>query len=131
MLLAGIHLHFEQLLVAQGVVRQHAFDRALDHQLGFALQHIHKQFFAQAAGIAGEMRVGFPSRFLAGEHDFIGIDNNDKIADVGVRRKLRLVLAAQNVSDLAGEPPQHFVFGVNDVPFSRDLALAGHIRLQL
>lgn len=131
MLVAGIDFHLEQLLVAQRVVRQHAFHRALDHQLGFAFQHVDKQLFAQAAGIAGEMRVGFPSRFFAGEHDFIGIDDDDEIANVGMRRKLRLVLAAQNVCDLAGEPPQHLVFGVNDVPFSRDLARGGHIRLQL
>ena len=40
-------------------------------------------------------------QFVAGENDFVRIDNDDKISSIHVRRKLRLVLSSEYGRNLA------------------------------
>ena len=59
-------------------------------------------------------------RLVAGHAQLVGIDHDDEIAGVHVRRVNRLVLAAQTRCDLAGQTTQHLVCGINQKPVVLD-----------
>ena len=59
---------------------------------------------------------------LAGDRDLLGVDDDDEVAGVDVRRVLRLVLAAERVGDLRRETAERLAVGVDDVPVAGDLA---------
>ena len=51
----------------------------------------------------------------------LGVDDDDEVAGIDVRRVLRLVLALQDLSNLSGEPAEHEVSGVDKQPLTFDL----------
>ena len=63
-----------------------------------------------------------------GEHDLVGVDDDDVVAGVDVRREDRLVLAAEDAGDLGGETAEDHALGVDDVPLAGDLAGFGGVR---
>ena len=67
-------------------------------------------------------------QFPAGEHDFIGVDDDDMIAGVGMRSIGGLMLAAQDVRDLAGQTSEHHALGIDKIPFALDGSGLGHKR---
>ncbi len=56
-----------------------------------------------AARMAGVVVVDLLVALAAGEHHLVGIDDDDVVAAVDMRREGRLVLAAQAVGDDRGE----------------------------
>ena len=64
---------------------------------------------------------------LAAELHLLGIDDDDKIARINVRRVLRAVLAHEQHGDAAGEPADDLVGGINHVPLLFDFAGLGHV----
>jgi hypothetical protein len=72
--------------------------------------------------IVGLIWLGF---FGAGDAEFFHVDDHDVIAGVHVGGKFRLVLAAQEMSDFGGEPTEHLVGGVNQIPIVHDLLRFG------
>ena len=58
----------------------------------------------------------FAVSFLPVSADFFGVDDDDKVAGIEVRRVHGLVFAAQNVGDLHGQPAEHGAIGINHVP---------------
>ncbi len=61
--------------------------------------------------------------------DLLDVGHDDEIAGVDMRRIDRFVLAAQPQRDRAGEPPQHLVAGVDQIPFAIDVLRLGGISL--
>src|SRR5690606_21265082 len=57
------------------------------------------------------------------------IDDDDKIAAINVRGKRGLMLAAQNGSHLAGQPPEGLAFGVDHIPLPLHVLRIGHVSL--
>ena len=53
---------------------------------------------------------------VAGHRDLLGVDDDDEVAGVAVRRVLGLALAAQRVGDLGREPAEGLALGVDHVP---------------
>ncbi len=58
-----------------------------------------------AAGIAGVPVEDCRRRLVAGQHDLLGVDDDDVVAAIHVRREAGLVLAAQPHRDQRREPP--------------------------
>ena len=71
---------------------------------------------AQAARVARVPVVHLVVELLAGDRDLLGVDDDDEVAGVDVRRVLRLVLAAQRVGDARRETPEGLALGVDEVP---------------
>jgi hypothetical protein len=53
---------------------------------------------------------------VAGDADLVGVDDDDEIAGIDVRRVDGLVLAAQTECHFAGNTSEHLVGGVNHKP---------------
>ena len=62
-----------------------------------------------ASGIAGVTYIDLVGEFLPGETDFLGIDYDDIIAAVHVRRIVHLVLTAQHDSHFGGKATHDLV----------------------
>ena len=72
-------------------------------------------FAALPTGIGHVFLVGF---FLAGHADFFGVDDDDKVTGVEMRRINGLVFAAQNVGDLHGQTAKNRAVGINNMPLA-------------
>ena len=66
---------------------------------------------------------------FARQHHLIGVDDDDVIAGVNMRRKGGLVLAAQKHGDLRRQAAQHHPFRVDHIPSALDAGRLGHIRI--
>ena len=116
---AGVDLELEQLLAGQLVAGEHPLDGAADHVLGLAVEHLLEGPRADPAGVAAVPVVALALQLVAGDGDLLGVDDDDEVADVAVRRVLGLALAAQSIGDLGREPAQGLALGVDDVPVAR------------
>jgi len=123
----GIAFELLEHRVAQRPFRQHALDRLFQHPSGEALLHLAERGGADAARIAAVAVVELVLGLVAGDLDLFDVGDDDEVARIDVRRVDRLVLAAQPVGDRAGEPAQHLVAGVDDVPIPLDVLGPGGI----
>ena len=62
---------------------------------------------------------------VAGDADLVGVDDDDEIAGIDVRRVDGLVLAAQTECHFAGNTSEHLVGGVNHKPLVRHFGRLG------
>ncbi len=79
----------------------------------------------------GETRVAVGElvlQFVAADGDLVGVDDDDEVATVDIRRECRLVLAAQQIGCRDGEPAEHHVGGVDDVPRARGVTRLRRVR---
>ena len=61
------------------------------------------------------------SALPGGEDDLAGIDDDDVVTGVHVRREDRLVLATQDARHLGREAAEHEPVGIDDVPGAGDV----------
>src|ERR1700730_17688104 len=93
------------VLAAERTTREHPLHRLFDDAFGEpAFQNEFGGTFLDAARIASEVIVYLMLALAAGEDYFFGVDDDDVIAIVQMRRESRLVLAAQPQGDQRGEP---------------------------
>src|SRR5215213_2151075 len=105
MLRTRIDAEMAELLAAQWTTRQHALDSLLDDALGETpLEDRLGAALLDAADVVRVVVVDLLLHFAAGEHHLRGVDDDDVVAIVRVRRVGRLVLAAQPHGDDAGKP---------------------------
>jgi len=64
-------------------------------------------------------------QLVTGQGDLLGVDDDDEVTGVGVRREDRLVLAAQQVGGGDGETAEDDVLGVDDMPLPGDVTGLG------
>lgn len=103
-------------VATQRVLRQHAFDRGLDHALrGFSNQ-LFEVDRLDAARETGVGVVDFVGGFSTGYTNLLGIDNDDVIAGVNVRSVLSFMLATQTARDFGGQTTQGLTCSVDDKP---------------
>ena len=95
---------------------------------GLASEHLLGADDLEAARVVRVGRVGLRVPLLAGEPDLLGIDDDDELAGVDVRRVFGAVLAAQDVGDLDRQPADDLVGGVDDEPISNNCFFLGHRR---
>ncbi len=65
--------------------------------------------------------IDFLVELAAGEADLFGVDDDDMVSAVNVRREARLVLTAQYVGDDRRDAADNQAVGVDQVPFFLDL----------
>ena len=128
MLGAGIDAKIAELDAGQRTARQHPLDRLFHHPLRkLALEDGLRRPLLDAADKAGVMIVDLLVALLAGQHDLVGVDDDNVVTVVDVRRVGRLVLAAQPHGRDGGEPADHEAGGVDQNPFLLDLGGFGRI----
>src|SRR5690349_7976187 len=93
-----------ELLPAERAARQHALYRLLDHALReAALENGLGAALLNAADEVGVVVIDLLLALAAGEHHLVGIDDDDVVAVIDMRRVGGLVLAAQPHRDDGGE----------------------------
>ena len=125
---AGVDLELGGLLAAEAGVGKHPLHRLLDDLLRPGGQHVGERAGLEPTGVAGVVVVDDLLRLRAGQHDLLGVDDDDEVTGVDVRGEVRLVLAAQEHRDLRSETPEHHVRGVDDVPGALDIGGLGLVR---
>src|SRR5437867_657339 len=103
MLRAGVDLQLVDLRARELVARKHALHGPADRLGRPALQLVAKRPAPQSAGIAGVAAVELLVELVARDVDLLGIDDDDEVTGVDVRRVLGLALAAESVRDARGE----------------------------
>ena len=97
----------------------------LDDTLGMLGHGLLEALGLQAAQPAGVTPVALGLGLVATQHDLVGIDDDDKVAGVGVRGVLGLVLATQNHGSLGGKAAKGNAVSVDEHPLALDLAWLG------
>src|SRR4029079_3519308 len=105
------------LTTAERAARNHALNSLLEDALRkAAFDDLASGTLLDAAGITGVPIVNLVGVLLAGENDLVGVDDDDVVAVVNVRREGCLVLAAQTHSDDVSETTNDEPCGVDDDP---------------
>ena len=119
-----------ELRAAERPTRQHALHGLLDDALGeLALEDRAGRALLDAADEAGVVVIDLLLALAAGQHDLVGVDDDDIVAVVDVRGVGRLVLAAQAHGDDRGEAADDQAVGVDQHPFLLDVGGLGRIEL--
>ena len=121
-------LSFFEQLTAETVLGQHAPDGLLDGLARVLVEQVAVGGRAQTTGVAGVAVGHLVFALVARQRDLVGVDDDDEVAGVHVRGVRRLVLATQEGGGLDGEPSEHHVSGVDDMPLTRDVAGLGAVR---
>src|SRR6185312_4313293 len=129
MLGGGVHAELAaQHLAPERGLGQHAVDRLLDHALRVLGDHGavgHELLVAHVARVA---EVVLLISLAPGDLDLRGVDDDDIVARVHVRREHGLVLAADDPGDLGGEASEDHAVGIDDEPALLDVARRGGVR---
>ena len=70
----------------------------------------------QVADVASVLMIELVGELRAGDAHGAGVDHDDVIAEVLMRRIIRLVLALQPMRDLRGQTPEGLACGVDQIP---------------
>ncbi len=108
MIFAAEHMQLLIHATAQRAFRQHALHGELNRALRMLLQELAQRNALQVADVAGVLVVKLVGELRARNADFTGVDDDDVIAKVLMRRIIRLVLAFQSTRDFRGQAAQGF-----------------------
>src|SRR5206468_7395650 len=122
---AAVHRQLLDHGVAQRALGQHALDGLLECAAGVLGLHFLEGLLADAARVAGVAVVDLVGLFRAGDPELGGVDDDDEVAGIDVRRVNGLVLAAQSEGSFAGYPSEHLVGGVNHKPLVLHVSVLG------
>ena len=111
-----INLELFHLGGTQLVLGNHAFDGPLKNELGTTLAHFRWSFDGLATDVTGVAGIDLVPLLAPGEPGVLGIDDDDEVTGVDVRREDGLVLSAQEAGCLHGDFSDDLVLGINDVP---------------
>jgi len=134
MLLPGVNVEATQLHLAHAVRRKHAPNGALDEALRVLLFDLLCGLNLEAARETRVTVIDLLIPLLAAEFDLIGVDDDDVIAVVDVRRPGGLVLTGERAGDPDGEGSKALTGRIDDVPVVlglRGLLLVGTHRVPL
>src|SRR5687768_10397715 len=121
MLVAGVDVELLANAPAETILRKHAEHGVLEDALRTSLEHLLERHDATAARITGVATVLLLLGTLRGHHYLFGVDHDDKITTVHVRREQRLMLAAKNARDRRSEASYGLSVGVDDPPLLLDV----------
>src|SRR5437870_10566801 len=79
-------------------------------------------FRFMAANVARKTHKAFLIFLFAGQSHFIGIDHDDEITSIDMRRENRLFFSPEQLCRLHRDAAQHLVLRVNDPPLAGDFA---------
>ncbi len=119
MLCTVVNVHVADNAATETVFGEHTFHN-LDEQgvvAGFevlVLSLLHKNL----AGVACVREVNTVCHLLAGENNFVGVDDDYIVAAIHVGRIAGLVLAAENLGDFSAKASKNLVGGVDNDPLA-------------
>src|SRR5262245_29937770 len=126
---ARIDLELRDLAARKPVAREHSLHRLADDLGRAPLELLGERPRAKAARIARVAVVALLLELVAGDRDLLGVDDDDEVTGVDVRRVLRLALSPQGVRDARGKATQGLAVGIDDVPALLDLLRLGGVSL--
>src|SRR5436309_965525 len=129
MLGAGVDLELRDLLPREPVLREHPLDRDAKDFGRAPVELLAERAALQPARITGVAVVPLLVELVPRDVDLLRVHDDDEVARVGMRRELRLALAAERVGDLGRETAQGLPLGVDEIPLARDLSWLGAVRL--
>lgn len=106
-----------QHTITKGILRKHPVERRMEHLPRVLLHLILESDGSYSSGIAAEMVIHLPFALVSGHLQSIGIDNNDEIATVDMRRIVSLDLPGKHAGYFRRKPPQDFPLSVKEVIF--------------
>ena len=98
------------------VLWDHALAGTIEDELGTTLAHLVRSLNCLAADVTGVTGVDLMLLLAATEFGGLGVDDDDKVTGIDVRRKNRLVLSAEETGCLHGDFSDDLVLGINNVP---------------
>ena len=90
-------------LAGQPVFRKHSFDGVLYDEIGASFLHLGDTEVFFTTHVAAVEHILLLLVFLSRENDFVGIDHNNEISGVNVRRVGGLVSATKQIRYFYGE----------------------------
>src|SRR5204862_8071382 len=102
-------------------LRQHAPDRFLDDALRMLAEHFLHWRKAFVAHVPRVPEIALLLEFAARQLHLLGVDYDDEIAAVDVRRERRFVLATQDLRDAAGDLAEQLSGRVHRPPPTLDV----------
>src|SRR4029453_13531214 len=129
MLRARVDLELGDLPPREPVLRKHPLDSHAENLLGPPLHLLAQSPAADAARVPRVPVVALLVELVARDLDALGVDDDDEVTGVDVRRVLGLALAAERVGDPRRKATKRLPLGVDEVPVAGDLARFGGIGL--
>src|SRR5215467_8158984 len=71
-----------------------------------------------SADVSGKAHEALLLLFLARDANLVGVNHDDEIAGIDMRRKNSLFLSAQKVRCLDRDPTKYLIFGIDQPPFA-------------
>src|SRR4030095_2707591 len=125
MLLVGVDLQLLDHGVSERAFRQHPTHRERQRASRKALLHLAEVRFVYPARVSAVAVVLLVLELRTGDLQFRGVDDDDVVAGVHVRRVLGLVLASKAKRNLTAQPPQDLVLGVDQQPIAPNVLRLG------
>ena len=113
---ACVDLEFLHLGGTKLIFWDHAFDRPLKNELGTPLAQLVWSFNSLTADVTGVTSIDLVLLLAATEFGVLGVDDDDKVTGIDVRRKNRLMLSAKETGCLHGDFSDDLVLSINNVP---------------
>lgn len=130
MLRACVDLELADELAREAILGQHSPHSALNGLARIVGQKFAIGNLTKTARITGVACGHLGASLIAGQRDFLGVDDDDEVTRVDMTGKLGLVLPAKQICDLHGKATENDVLSVDDVPIPGDLprlrAIGGH-----
>src|ERR1700679_3533585 len=112
-------------LAAELALGQHALDGFLEDLLRTANEQLAVLFLAQAAGETGVAAIELLASLHAGDLDLLGVDDDDVIAHIDIRRVERVQLARENAGGMRSEAAERLAGRVQHKPLALNVLAAG------
>ena len=124
MLAAVVDVHILEQLGAQAVLGKHTLDSLKEQRVHARLDVLVVRFLHQLLGRGEALATGITrvadilllSPLLAGHDDLVGVDDNNIVTAIHVRREIRFVLSAQDLRDLGAQASQNLVGSIDYYP---------------
>lgn len=124
-LCANVDVNVAEELVAKTVLREHALDSVLDELAGILLEDLASGLVMTATGVTRVRIDNLARELVASEADLVGIDDDDIVAAVYMRREVGLVLATDDLRNLRGEAAEDLIRSVDEQPLLINGGLVG------
>ena len=114
---AGIDVEVAEQLVAQTVLGEHAFHHLTEEAiLAFGLEACGCRL-TLSAGVSGVTQIHAIVPLIAGQNDFVGINDDDVVSAINVRSEVGFVFAPEQLGNLGAQTSQRLAVGIDDHPF--------------
>ncbi len=118
MLMRSTCVHFQLLehRIAQWAFGQHALDSLFQRATRKTILHLGECRAGNTAWISAVAMINLAFSLIAGHYDLLGINHNNVVTGINVRRINGFVLTTQATRDFAGQAAQHHVRSVYHEP---------------